>query len=374
MDAIRRQPTAKRSKPQPTLHYGDAFGDCVINGFAGTGATSYVYRARKSDSFEPVAIKVLHPHLLKDAVKRERFLREAQIMLQLEHPNIVRFERIIDGEQDLAFIMEYVDGMTLSSWCERYAYDLDESVLACVFVDILRGLSHAHRHGIVHRDLKPGNVMITFQDGRYMAKIIDFGVARVMDSPMSDEEKNRIVGTAAYISPEEVTNPENVCPASDLYSLGVMLYEASCGRRPFEGMPVRDLLTAHVSSRPEAPRALNPNMTPAFESVILKTLQKQPEGRFESAPEMIRALELAIQGVLSMTEAQWDVYDDAETTTEWHRAVERVAEARRRPVFDALRRCFGAAVTLFMATGVRGDATDPHHLNRNHGADQLPFL
>ena len=374
MDAIRRQPTAKRSKPQPTLHYGDTFGECVINGFAGTGATSYVYRARKVDSFDPVAVKVLHPHLLKDHIKRERFLREAQIMLKLQHPNIVRFERIVDDADGLAFVMEYVDGMTLSAWCERYAYDLDESVLACVFVDILRGLSHAHRHGIVHRDLKPGNVMITFQDGRYMAKIIDFGVARMMTSPMSDEEKNRIVGTAAYISPEEVMDPEKVCPASDLYSLGVMLYEASCGRRPFEGMPVRDLLSAHVSSRPESPRALNPNMTPAFESVILRTLQKQPEGRFESAPEMIRALELAIQGVLAMTEAQWDDYDDAEATTEWHRSVMRVSAASRRPVLDALKRCFGVAVTLFMATGLRGDANDPHYLNRHSSPDQLPFI
>ncbi|MEZ4460049.1 MAG: serine/threonine-protein kinase [bacterium] len=193
---INRTPDAG---PRPTLRYGDRLGRYVINGFAGTGATSFVYRARREDAFEAVAIKVLHPHLLNDAVKRKRFLREAQMMMTMRHANIVRFHEIIEMEDDgLAFVMEYIEGETLESWTRAGA--VDEETLACLFVDLLRGLGQAHRAGIVHRDLKPANVMITENGGRYVAKIIDFGVARFAMAPTEPEDRSKIVGTAAYIS------------------------------------------------------------------------------------------------------------------------------------------------------------------------------
>lgn len=360
---IRRNPRAR--KPRPTLSYGDQLGDYIINGYAGTGATSYVYRARSTSSFEPVAIKVLHPHLLEDRSKRERFLREAQVMMRLSHPNVVRFHEIIERDDMLAFVMEYIEGDTLGDWQKRHE-DLDEIELACVFVDILRGLSHAHHRGLVHRDLKPANLLITHADGRFVAKIIDFGVARVMAEPMRDEDMNKIVGTAAYISPEEVADPASVCPASDLYSIGVMLYEAACGRRPFQGMPVRDIMEAHVVSEPQRPREINPALTPAFESVIRRSLQKDPTGRFDSAPEMIRALELALQGAMAMTDEQWEevAADEDAVTTEWHRAIARSAEVARNPVVAFMRRCLGAAFVLFTSTGSTGRTSDPHYINR----------
>lgn len=366
--SIRRQPRAR--KPQPTYQYGDVLEErYIINGFAGKGATSYVYRARSLESFEPVAIKVLHPHLLKDEVKRRRFLREAELMMQLTHPNVVKFHEIIEQDGLLAFVMEYIDGETLTEWRERHEGHLEEVELACVFVDMLRGLSHAHRAGIVHRDLKPANVLITHADGRYVAKIIDFGVARQLAVPMSDEEKSKILGTAAYISPEEVANPEQICPASDIYSIGVMLYEAACGRRPFQGMPIRDLMDAHVGERPPRPSEFNPGLTPAFESVILKTLQKQPDGRFESAPDMIRGLELALQGAMAMSEDEWrlvDESDEEQMTTEWHRAIERAALRRANPVLSWMRRCMESAFVLFASTGARTtNGSDPHYIHRS---------
>ncbi len=364
---VRRQP--QRRRIQPTYQYGDRLeGRYIINGFAGKGATSYVYRARNLTSFEPVAIKVLHPHLLKDEVKRRRFLREAETMMRLAHPNVVKFHEIIERDDLLAFVMEFIDGETLSEWQESHGGMLEEVELACVFVDILRGLSHAHRAGIVHRDLKPANVLITHAEGRYVAKIIDFGVARHMAVPMSDDEKNKILGTAAYISPEEVANPEQICPASDIYSIGVMLYEAACGRRPFQGMPVRELMQAHVGEQPPRPRDFNPGLTPAFESVILKTLQKQPDGRFESAPDMIRGLELALQGAMAMTDDEWAALDanEDEMTTEWHRAIERTAERRASSVVSFMRRCLESAFVLFTSTGSRSATwtQDPHYIHR----------
>ena len=188
---------------------------------------------------------------------------------------------------------------------------------------------------------------------------------------MSDEEKSKILGTAAYISPEEVANPEQICPASDIYSIGVMLYEAACGRRPFQGMPIRDLMDAHVGERPPRPSEFNPGLTPAFESVILKTLQKQPDGRFESAPEMIRGLELALQGAMAMSEEEWrlvDEVDEAQMTTEWHRAIERAAVRRANPVLSWMRRCMESAFVLFASTGARANtmsANDPHYIHRS---------
>lgn len=360
-------------RPEPTLRYGDRIGDYLVNGFAGVGATSYVYRGRRLDSFEPVAIKVLHPHLLADAGKRDQFLREARMMMALHHANVVSFHEILElvGGQ-LAFVMDYIEGETLEDWAGGEAIG-DETTLACLFVDILRGLNHAHRHGLVHRDLKPANVLITFERGRYVAKIIDFGVARYADQPASAEDRKKIVGTAAYISPEEVRDPDTVCAASDIYSIGVMMYEAACGRRPFEGMPIRDLMNAHVQREPQSPRALNPNLTPGFEQVILRTLTKTPEGRITSATELIGALESAMYAAMVAPVADPCAATDAGSggegadgaTLEWSRAVDPAAVADRLRFLMMLRQCILFAMTAVLTTGARSDGTDPHYLNRH---------
>ena len=371
----RRAPSARGSSIKPTYHYGDRVDDrYIINGFAGKGATSFVYRARSVESFEPVAIKVLHPHLLRDRVKRERFLREAQTMMRLQHPNVVLFHEIIERDGLVAFVMEYIDGETLGAWQQGRDGELEEFDLACVFVDILRGLSHAHHEGVVHRDLKPANVMITYEQERYVAKVIDFGVARVLSAPMQHEERAKILGTAAYISPEEVNDPEQICPASDLYSIGVMLYEAACGRRPFQGLPVRELMRAHVADLPPRPSEFNPGLSPAFESVILKTLQKRPEGRFESAPHMIRGLERALQGAMAMDEGEWAqvLAKEEEVTMEWGRALQQVTQRGDHPVVALLRRCMQSAFVMFTSTGASTEASrsDPHYIHR--AAPELP--
>ncbi|MBA2665075.1 MAG: serine/threonine protein kinase [Bradymonadaceae bacterium] len=351
-----------------TLRYGDRIGPYVINGFAGTGATSYVYRARRIDNFDSVAIKVLHPHLVADPINRLKFYREARVMMRMNHPNVVRFNEILESEGSLAFVMEFVDGFTLEEWREHHGEEIDEMTLACVFVDILRGLASAHRQGVVHRDLKPANVLITHVEGRYVAKIIDFGVARFVAEPMTDHERSKIVGTAAYISPEEVCDPELVCAASDLYSIGVMLYEAACGKRPFDNMAVQDLMQAHAAVDPQRPSHVNPSLSPAMESVIMRTLSKTPDARFASAPEMINALELAIQGAMAAPAETWEaVIEEPVATTQWHRTVTQAhTQPSPPPVLSFLRRCIDAAFVMLASTGRTGNASDPHFLNRHH--------
>ncbi len=374
---IRRKPAGTNEQPPATLSYGDEFGPYIITGFAGCGATSYVYRARRRDRFEPVAIKVLHPHLVADPTRRLTFYREARIMMRMDHPNVVRFEEIIEDGDTLAFVMEYIEGFTLKEWlCER-AHQLDEVSLACVFVDLLRGVAAAHGEGIIHRDMKPGNVLITEERGRSVAKIIDFGVARFVDEEPTEREKSKIIGTAAYVSPEEVGAPERVCQASDIYSIGVMLYEAACGRRPFDGLEVRDLLKAHVRRAPRRPRQFNPELSASLEEVILQSLSKHPDKRFSSAPELIGALESALyrreeesRGV----EMSDDVVESWETleTTHWQRPKrEKPEEHSKGSVGRFFKRCLQAAFVLVTTTGAESD-DERHFLNRSPDTN-LPF-
>ncbi len=369
---IRRSPNSGASEPPPTLGYGDEFGPYIITGFAGSGATSYVYRARRRDRFEPVAIKVLHPHLVAQPTKRLKFYREARIMMRMQHQNVVRFEEIIEDGTTLAFVMEYIDGPTLEEWRRAHEGQLDEMEIACVFVDILRGVTAAHREGVVHRDLKPANILITEEGGRAVAKIIDFGVARFVDQPLTEQEQSKIVGTAAYISPEEVGDPESVGQISDLYSIGVMLYEAACGRRPFDSMEVGDLLRAHLKSNPDRPREVNPELSRGLEEVILRTLAKNPGGRFASAPEMIGALEQALQQGW-MEDVESEEVEATEATIEWSRVAEvEKKRSRSASVGTFLKRCLEAAFILVASPGVGNRVGDSHHLNRGSDA-QLPF-
>ena len=370
--AITRRP--RTSRPEPTLRYGDRLGNYIINGFAGVGATSYVYRARMVESFQPVAIKVLHPHLLSDEVKRLRFEREAQMMMRFNHPNVVEFHEIVDmPDGGLAFVMEYIDGETLEDWLQtEAAKQVDEVTLACLFVDVLRGLNNAHRFGVIHRDLKPANILITRCDDRFVAKIIDFGVARFADLPTPAEDRQKIVGTAAYISPEEVRDPETVCESSDLYSIGVMMFEAACGQRPFEGKPVRELMDAHAYEMPPRPSQMNPRITPALESVIMRTLAKTPDERFGSAPQMIGALEMAIRNAMQV--AMELERTSSAPTTQWSRDVEidplvTANEATR--VLAFFRQAVLMAFTLLMTSGMEKRTNDPHHLHRLADA-QIP--
>lgn len=360
--AIHRHPHVSPNEPEPTLRYGDTFGNYVINGFAGKGATSYVYEARPRDAFHQVAVKVLHPHLLADPTKRRKFYREARIMMRMRHPNVVRFKEILEIDGHLAYVMEYIEGVTLEEWMQANAQQADQLELACLFCDILRGLSHAHRHGVVHRDMKPANVLITPQQGRYVAKIIDFGLARFADQPLSKQERAKIAGTAAYISPEEVTDPDSVCHSSDLYSLGVMLYEAACGRRPFDGETPRELLDAHAHQDPVRPREVNPALSPEFEQVILRTLSKRPETRFESAPEMIQALETAIQAAMRAEMEKLAV--ESAPTTEWDRDALCSTDKQRSAMLLYLMMCMRAMFTVLASSGAHSNGQDPHHLNR----------
>jgi serine/threonine-protein kinase len=245
------------------------------------GGMAQVYRAVDLQLDRPVALKVLFPELSVDKTFVERFRREAQAAANLSHPNIVP---VFDwGEDDGVYfiVMEYVDGRSLSAVL-RDPQKLPPNQIAQIGAGVAAALAFAHRHGVVHRDVKPGNILIT-PDGE--VKVTDFGIARAMNTEESLTQTGAVMGTAAYFSPEQAEG-KTVDARSDIYSLGVVLYEMAVGRPPFTGDSPVAVASKHVRDQPVLPRVANPACPAALEAVIMKAMAKDPAGRYGSAEEM----------------------------------------------------------------------------------------
>src|SRR6516165_5658522 len=245
------------------------------------GGMAQVYRAVDRQLDRPVALKVLFPELSVDKTFVERFRREAQAAASLSHPNIVP---VFDwGEDDGAYfiVMEYIDGRSLSAVL-RDPQKLDPRQVAMIGAGVAAALGFAHRHGVVHRDVKPGNVLIT-PEGE--VKVTDFGIARAVNTEESLTQTGAVMGTAAYFSPEQAEG-KGVDARSDIYSLGVVLYEMAVGRPPFSGDSPVAVASKHVRDQPALPREVNPRVPVALEAVIMKAMAKDPEARYGSAEEL----------------------------------------------------------------------------------------
>jgi eukaryotic-like serine/threonine-protein kinase len=245
------------------------------------GGMAQVYRAMDRQLERPVALKVLFPELSVDRTFVERFRREAQAAANLSHPNIVP---VFDwGEDDGSYfiVMEYVEGQPLSAVL-RDPQRLPPRQIATIGAGVAAALAFAHRHGVVHRDVKPGNVLIT-PDGD--VKVTDFGIARAMNTEESLTQTGAVMGTAAYFSPEQAEG-KGVDSRSDIYSLGVVLYEMAVGRPPFTGDSPVAVASKHVRDMPVLPREANPSVPPALEAVVMKAMAKNPDDRYASAEEL----------------------------------------------------------------------------------------
>lgn len=250
----------------------------------GSGGMADVWSADDSMLGREVALKFLHERFAQDEQFVERFRREAQAAAGLQHPNVVgvydRGEH--DGRHWIA--MEYVQGASLKDLITR-GLSIGESVE--IIRQVLAGVKFAHERGIVHRDLKPHNVMV---DAEGRARVTDFGIARAGASEIT--QTGSVLGTAQYLSPEQAQGFE-VQETSDLYSVGVILYEALTGRVPFEADTAIAIAMKQVSEQPRPPSELNPQVSPALDAVVLRALAKDPADRFQSADEFLRALDSA---------------------------------------------------------------------------------
>ena len=256
----------------------------------GAGGMADVYCAEDTHLGRQVALKVLYRRFAQDQEFVERFKREARSAAGLTHPNVVNvYDR---GEHDGTYYiaMEYLPGRTLKDVIGDRG-PLEQEAVVDIGVQILRAASFAHRRGIVHRDLKPHNVML---DDAGNAKVTDFGIARAGASDMT--EAGSIMGTAQYLSPEQAQG-HPATAQSDLYSVGIILYELLTGRLPFDGESAVAIAVQHLNDPPQPISELRPDVAPELEAAVMRALAKDPASRWSDADEFIRALEGARSGI-----------------------------------------------------------------------------
>jgi tetratricopeptide (TPR) repeat protein/tRNA A-37 threonylcarbamoyl transferase component Bud32 len=260
----------------------------------GEGGKGIVYKARDTVLNRVVAIK-----MLKSAVSSEeaysRFIREAQAVAKLNHPNIVSIYDIGKEDDKQFFVLEFVNGLSLRGLMETYPEGkCDIQTVLRTAMDVCSALQYAHSQGVLHRDVKPENIIIT-EEG--VAKLMDFGLAKMLSQPSITQE-GVIVGTVAYVAPENALG-KGADARSDLYSLGAVLYEAITGKPPFPGEEPMKVVFGHVHDRAVSPRRLNPKVPQALEECVMKLLEKEPEKRYQSAEALLQALREIAEGFLS---------------------------------------------------------------------------
>jgi eukaryotic-like serine/threonine-protein kinase len=273
--------------PSLSLRPGSILGArYMVHERLGWGGSATVYRADDLALARTVALKVLHTSLAKDRVVRERFRREAASAGRLVNEHIVRiYDRGVCGEQHY-IAMEYVAGRSLRTIIKSDG-PLPPSRAVALTIQILHAAGFAHYHGIIHRDLKPQNIIV---DPRDNVKVTDFGIAFAGQSDLTPA--GSVLGTVDYLSPEQITG-RTATKASDLYSVGIILYELLTGRPPFEGdLPITVALK-HLDAMPPSPASFNDAISPALNSTVLRALDKSPTTRFPDARAFISALQHA---------------------------------------------------------------------------------
>jgi eukaryotic-like serine/threonine-protein kinase len=317
------------------MKVGQRVGPFEIDKALGGGSMGTVYRARYRKTGQRVAIKFMAPGLAANETALARFEREAKVLQQLNHPNIVRFYVASEYDGARYYAMEYIEGEPLDHVLQRRGRMTWEEMVD-YGKQMCSALQHVHEAGIVHRDLKPSNIMVT-SDGT--VKLADFGIAKDLDVTQLTSQ-NCTVGTAAYMSPEQCRGERNLTHKSDLYSLGVMLYELLTGRKPFQAETSMDMFLQHVQGTFERPSRLALDIPIWLDTLVCQLLEKKPEHRPYDAATVSRALEQVAEKVTALQSAGIDAVKA--------RGGER---SRHAPAADETDR--KAARTLLSTLGVR---------------------
>ena len=270
---------------------GKQLGEYRLEALLAQGGMARVYRAVDVRLKRYAVIKVIDPRFHNDPDYLMRFEREARAIARLDHPNIVRLYRFDKQEDWLYMAMQQVDGTDLGTVLTGYHADREfmEPADACRIIgEVCSALDYAHQKGIIHRDVKPANILL---DRQARAFLTDFGLALMVDVGTRGE----IFGSPHYIAPEQAMSSAKAVPQSDLYSIGVILFEMFTGNVPFNAAGPVDIARLHMSEPPPAPRAMRPEINPELEAVILKALAKSPEERYANGAALAEALEQSLK-------------------------------------------------------------------------------
>ena len=269
---------------------GRQLANFMIEGVLGRGGMAQVYYGTDVKLQRPVAIKVIDARYRNKPTYAQRFVKEARSVAKWRHENIIQIYYADDADELYYYVMEHIDGQDLSSLMSQYTNNgefMPTSEILRIGRAVASALDYAHKKGVIHRDVKPSNIMMS-QDGRVV--LGDFGLALDMQEGSSGE----IFGTPHYISPEQARRSQDVVPQSDLYSLGVILYEMLTGVVPFDDASPTSVALQHITQPPPTPRSINPLINTETEEVILKALSKMPADRYQSGAALMDALEDAL--------------------------------------------------------------------------------
>jgi serine/threonine protein kinase/tetratricopeptide (TPR) repeat protein len=255
----------------------------------GQGGMATVFKAYHPALDRYVAIKVMHPAFTEDPNFLARFQREARIVAKLDHPHIVPIYDFAEHKDHPYLVMRFIEGETLKARLRRETLDT-EQVLRIVRA-VGKALTYAHGQGVLHRDIKPSNVLLTPEGGVYLT---DFGLARMAEAGESTLSRDMMVGTPQYISPEQAKGVRELDARTDIYSLGVVLYEMVVGQAPFTADTPYAIIHDHIFTPLPLPRELNPDLPEPLERVLLRALAKDPDDRFQTVEELVNALEEAL--------------------------------------------------------------------------------
>ncbi len=271
-------------------------GRYELGGKLGSGGMSNVYRASDRVLERTVAVKVLAEHLSDDERFVARFRREALAVARLVHPNIVQVYDTGEDEGRYFIVMECVEGRSGAQLLKGGSV-VEPMTTIEIGIQACAGLEYAHRHGIIHRDVKPGNLMITGHPagpGETTCKLTDFGIARAMEQTRITQVGS-VVGTAAYLAPEQVRG-EEATPATDVYALGVVLYQFLTGRLPYEGSSLAELAVRQQNEKPLSPSTYDGDVPEAVSAAVMRALEHDPAIRYATAAEMSDGLQRGLRG------------------------------------------------------------------------------